>query len=164
MKQISNSEVETLFPVSHCSDMAMFGALSQDSITFLLEHGRVLHCLQGETLLKKGDISDRFYIILQGSLGYYRYDDSEAIHIRDFHLGEQIGFVGMIGLHVRKGDVLIIKDSYLLEITSSLFNEVCDSFASDFVIFMINMAREMSREISDLGEICARLRSQAQHV
>jgi len=163
MKQIIGSKARSLFPISHCSDLAMFGALSRDSVSFLFEHGRILSYERGEVVLKKGDFSDRFYIILQGCLGYYRYDDADAIHIRDFNAGEQMGFVGMIGLHARQGDAVVEKDCYLLEITSALFNEVCDNFASDFVIFMINMAREMSREISDLDAICARLSSRALH-
>lgn len=163
MKQIIGSKARSLFPISHCSDLAMFGALSRDSIRFLFEHGRILSCQKGEVVLKKGELSDRFYIILQGRLGYYRYDDAELIHIRDFKSGEQMGFVGMIGLHARQGDAVVEQDCYLLEITSALFHEVCDNFASDFVIFMINMAREMSREISDLDAICARLSSRALH-
>ncbi len=161
MKQIIGSKARSLFPISHCSDLAMFGALSRDSIRFLFEHGRILSYQRGEVVLKRGELSDRFYIILQGCLGYYRFDEEDAIHIRDFKPGEQMGFVGMIGLHARQGNAVVEKDCYLLEITSALFHEVCDNFPSDFVIFMINMAREMSREISDLDAICARLGSRA---
>ncbi len=163
MKQIIGSKARSLFPISHCSDLAMFGALRRDSIRFLFEHGRILSSQRGEVVLKRGELSDRFYIILQGCLGYYRFDEEDAIHIRDFKPGEQMGFVGMIGLHARQGNAVVEKDCYLLEITSALFHEVCDNFPSDFVIFMINMAREMSREISDLDAICARLSSRALH-
>ncbi|EAR59971.1 Crp/Fnr family transcriptional regulator [Neptuniibacter caesariensis] len=154
---LTESEVTTRFSETHCRELSMFGALSRDSMLFLLHKGRVLQFDQGENLFTRGEQSDRFYIVMDGKLGYYRYEDQQKIHIRDFHKGEQLGYVGMIGLHERKGDAVAEQTSYVLEVSCELFHQVCDSFASDFVIFLINMTREMSREITDLDAICTHL-------
>ncbi|WP_286239026.1 Crp/Fnr family transcriptional regulator [Neptuniibacter halophilus] len=160
MQQLSGSEIKTRFPEIRCRELSMFGALSNDSLQFLLAEGRVLEYAAGETLFHDGDASERFYIILDGSLGYFRKEQGEAIHIRSFRTGEQLGYVGMIGLHERRGDAVAEVDSCVLEISCELFHRVCDTFASDFVIFLINMTREMSREITDLDAICSGLSAQ----
>ena len=47
------------------------------------------------------------------------------------------------------------KPGYVFEITAALFHDFCDKFPEDFKIFLINITREMSREISHLDKICA---------
>lgn len=157
MQRLSTTEINSAFPLAHCRELSMFGALSQDSVQFLLEQGQVLRYEQGERLFSCAEQSDRFYIVLAGTLGYYRYEAEQRIHIRDFKMGEQLGFVGMIGLHERRGDAQAQEISYVLEISCELFHKVCEAFAGDFVIFLINMTRDMSREITDLDALCTRL-------
>ena len=134
----------------------MFGALSDSCVSFLLEHGKLIEYTAGDHLFSLGDASDQFFIILTGQVAFYQTADGHKTYIRSSRAGEQIGFVGMIGLHARRGDAVIEQSGLLLEVSSALFHQVCEKFPEDFVIFMINISREMSREISHLDALCAR--------
>ena len=61
----------------------------------------------------------------------------------------------MIGLHPRRGDAVVEKEGYLLEISTELFHKLCEQYPEMFMIFLINITREMSREISHLDQLYA---------
>jgi len=148
------------FPLEECRALSLFGALSQECITFLLEHGDLGESTAGEKLFIQGEASGCFYIVLNGQLSYFRHNGIERVYLRSYRQGEQLGFASMIGLHERRGDAVTEIQGYMLRVTSDLFHEVCQRFPQDFVIFLVNMTREMSREIIDLDSICADLRTQ----
>jgi len=157
MKALSQSEINRRYPPEFCRQLSMFGALGEGCVRYLLQQGEVMQMEGGEQVMARGDRSDHFYILLQGQIAYFRYSGDWPVHIRSYGQGEQVGFVGMIGLIERMGDVFAEEDSVALRISNELFNQVCERFSADFMIFMINMTREMSREITELDAKCAEL-------
>ncbi|MBR9865745.1 MAG: cyclic nucleotide-binding domain-containing protein [Oceanospirillales bacterium] len=157
MNPISFDELDVQFPEGFCQHLSMFGALSQDSLAFLLQKGTLYRAEAGDQLFRLGDSSDHFFVIIDGSVRFYQHrdNDGERVPLRLYKAGEQIGFVGMIGLHQRRGDAMIETGGYLLEISSALFHQLCEQYPEMFMIFLINITREMSREISHLDEMCA---------
>ncbi|WP_432474638.1 cyclic nucleotide-binding domain-containing protein [Amphritea sp. HPY] len=159
MDILTARQVSERFPLSRCRSLSLFGALSNDCISFLLDNGELGYSLPGEKLFQQGQSSGDFYIVLEGRLSYYRFNGVERVYLRSYSEGEQLGFASMIGLHERRGDAVTEIQGYVLCITADLFHQVCQNFSEDFVIFMINMTREMSREIIDLDSLCADLRT-----
>ncbi len=155
MIAISFDELQLQFPEGFCQHLSMFGALSEASLNFLLQQGNLLSVQPGDKLFSVGDISDKFYVIISGAVRFYqqRDTDAERVQLRLYVAGEQIGFVGMIGLHERRGDAVIETEGYLLEISSALFHQLCEQYPEMFMIFLINITREMSREISHLDQM-----------
>jgi len=134
----------------------MFGALPPECLELLLQEGRLWQMEKGDWFFKQGDESGKFCIILSGFIRFYqpRERDGKMMPLRLYGVGEQIGFVGMIGLHERRGDALMEQEGFILEISSDLFHELCLQLPQAFQIFLINIAREMSREISQLDQMC----------
>ncbi|WP_299198360.1 cyclic nucleotide-binding domain-containing protein [uncultured Amphritea sp.] len=157
MKVISFAELDKQFPQGFCQHLSMFGALSQESLGFLLQQGTLYRAEVGDQLFKLGDSSDHFFVIIDGSVRFYQHrdNDGELVPLRLYKAGEQIGFVGMIGLHQRRGDAVIETEGHLLEISSALFHKLCEQYPEMFMIFLINITREMSREISHLDQMYA---------
>ncbi|WP_428036035.1 Crp/Fnr family transcriptional regulator [Amphritea sp.] len=157
MNVISFDELQRQFPEGFCQHLSMFGALSEESLNFLLQQGNLLAVQVGDELFRVGDNSDKFYVIISGAVRFYqqRDHDGERVPLRLYMAGEQIGFVGMIGLHERRGDAVIETEGYLLEISSALFHQLCEQYPEMFMIFLINITREMSREISHLDQMYA---------
>lgn len=157
MQCLTYSDVNEMFPVSFCQELSMFGALAPACLEFLLNEGRINKYDQGGSVFSPGENSNQFYVVLRGRVSFSRPKGDKKIFIRSFKPGEQIGFVGMIGLHERRGFATVEEPTYLLEITSALFHQVCEKFPGDFVVFLINITREMSREINDLDALCTEL-------
>lgn len=155
MQELDQDSFEYEFPLSLCRELSLFGALSDEALSFLIEQGVKLSYTKGEFLFKLGNPSDCFFIIIDGQLDYYRYVDETQIFIRSYYPGEQVGYISMIGLHDRQGDIIVKKSTTVLVVSSDLFHQVCSKYSQDFVVFLINMTREMSREITDLDSLCA---------
>ncbi|MBE9398182.1 cyclic nucleotide-binding domain-containing protein [Pontibacterium sp. N1Y112] len=156
MQQQTYAELKSQFPLTYCRDLAMFGALSDESLTYLLEQGNLIHCAPGDKIYSANDTSESFYIIISGGTRFHKAKEvcGQMVELRYYKPGEQVGFVGMIGLQKRHGNQVMEDDGYLLEIPAELFHHFCEKFPEEFKILMINVTREMSREISDLDTMC----------
>ena len=157
MQCLTYSDVSEIFSLGFCQELSMFGALTQPCLEFLLNEGKINKYDKGETVFAPGEDSNQFYVVLTGRVSFSRPKGDQRIYIRGFKPGEQIGFVGMIGLHERRGFAVAEEQTFLLEIASELFHQICDKFSADFVVFLINITREMSREINDLDALCTEL-------
>lgn len=134
---------------------SIFGALSSSSIDFLVHHGFIKHLDDGEQLFADGDKGDSFYIILEGALSYYRDSNDAASLIRHVSFGQALGYVHMISLSPRSGYATANGDTVLLEIDYNIFGEFHDRFAFDFGILILNLSRDMARNIQILSQTLA---------
>ena len=66
---------------------------------------------------------------------------------------EQVGFDEMIGLVNRDGTDVATMESLLLTIGNEQFYDMHVKFPAEFGIFMLNLARELSREIEMLEDV-----------
>ncbi|SHE57988.1 Cyclic nucleotide-binding domain-containing protein [Microbulbifer donghaiensis] len=144
--------------IDHLKDAAVFGALSDKAIAYLLKNGRVHVLHKGDTVVKTGDPSGSFFIVLKGSIAYYQASNKHREHIYDFHFGEAIGFVSMIALTPWPGTAIAASDSYVLEVTTDLFYALHCEQPLDFGVLLINLSRELARRILTLIEVVAELK------
>lgn len=124
-----------------------FGALSDDAIRFLLCRGRVVSLDDGERLFQTGGGADSFFVVLEGQLDTSRERADRAVPIHPVAIGEQIGYVSMIGLLQRLGDGRAHGPTVLLEVSSALFYQLHLELPFDFGMLMLNLSREMARTI-----------------
>ena len=68
MQELQYSERREKFSTDFCHGLSMFGALSDDSLDFLLQYGRLLQVAAGDRLFSVGDKSDMFFVVLKGSV------------------------------------------------------------------------------------------------
>ena len=99
-----------------------------------------------------GNPADGFYVLLRGQLDCYREVDSEQVPILIVGVGEQIGYVSMIGLFERLGDGKAHGPTVLLHIGSDLFYQLHLEYPFDFGILMLNLSREMARAFRRVTE------------
>ena len=161
MQLYQYSDLSGQFSLEYCHGLSMFGALSDESLEFLLTHGDIYKLAGNDRIYSLGDSSDMFFVILSGQARFYhpKTDSDDQIPLKAYLPGEQLGFVGMIGLQARHGNAVMQKEGFILEISSALFHELCDIYPEDFKIFMINVTREMSREIAQLDNMCGNMQS-----
>ena len=131
--------------VDYFKKCSTFGALSDKAIDFLCNGGRIVSLADGEALFHTGDTADGFYVLLKGQLDCFREEDHEQVPILTVGVGEQIGYVSMIGLFPRLGDGDAHGPTVLLHVTSELFYQLHLEYPFDFGILMLNLSREMAR-------------------
>ncbi len=153
MKTLDAAEVIDRLGIAYLQELSTFGALTEEVIIELLQHGRVEQLEKGEYIAHFGEVAADFQVVLQGSLAYYKRFEGHDVLTRYFRQGEQLGFDEMIGLIVRDGTDVAAEDSLILNISSSQFYKLHVEHPAEFGIFMINLARELAREIEMLEDV-----------
>jgi CRP-like cAMP-binding protein len=153
MRILSTEQLLKTRELSSFTNASVFGALQEESILWLLEQGEIRSMKQGECLFAKGQPGNSFHVILQGQVSYYKYHNGKYAYIREYCIGEQIGFMSLIALHDRVGRAECHNDTIALEIDNSLFQAFHNQYPREFGILMINLAREMARSLRSVDNL-----------
>ncbi|UUZ71097.1 cyclic nucleotide-binding domain-containing protein [Polaromonas sp. P1(28)-8] len=131
-------------------EMSAFGALSQSFVMKLLADGEVLKLTANETLYRKGDTANSFFVLLKGQITVYEDTDGGKDIIRTMNAGESVGFPAMIALRPRRfsGDATT-DDCIVVKVSSQVFADLYAWDPQQFAIFFMSLSRDMSRFLSD---------------
>ncbi|MEH6577591.1 MAG: cyclic nucleotide-binding domain-containing protein [Amphritea sp.] len=156
MKSVTETEVFNKYPAEYFKDASTFGAISETTITWLFKHGRIIQLDADDTLFQIDEHGDNFFVILKGSFAYYKSHKGKYAFIRDYKIGEQIGFMSMVALHNRVGTAVANEESLVLEVSNNLFNKLHSFAPEDFALLMMNLAREMARTLRATDNLVVR--------
>ena len=159
METLSGTEILRQYPPEQLIELSSFGALSKDTVRWLLEEGRIIQLGRGESLFEPGHRGDSFCIILRGSVAYYRPGGDQYAYIRDYHEGQQIGFSNTLALHDRIGMAIATCEVQILEIDYRLFNRLRVEFPAEFGLLMLNLARELARTVRAVDDAILDIKS-----
>ena len=147
--------------ISHCpynleTDMlktgSIFGALSSSAIEFLLKEGELIHFDADEKIFSDNDKGDSFYVVIEGEASYFKEYAAHSNLIRRVKFGEALGYVTMISLGPRQGYAVACTDALLLKIDCHVFGRLHEHYAFDFGILILNLSRDMARNIRKLSD------------
>lgn len=159
MQSLSGQQLLDLHPLEQLTELRSFGALSPETIRWLLEGGRISQFDKGESLFEPGDAGDSFFIVLDGTLAYYRPGKEQYAYIRDYDRGQQIGFSNTLALHDRVGMSIATSKVLTLEIDYKLFNRLRLVFPPEFGLLMLNLARELARTVRAVDDAILDIKS-----
>ena len=153
MEILDASEVIESLGLPYLRELATFGALPDEVILDLLNRGTIRQFKRGEYIARHDQIATDFHIVLQGKTAFYKHYEGCDVLTRHFLAGEQIDFDLMIGLIPHDGTDVAVEDCQVLEINSTQFYQVHVNFPAEFGLLMINLARELAREIAKLEDV-----------
>jgi CRP-like cAMP-binding protein len=162
MQTVEYGSISGEMTLERCRQYAIFGALSNQAVEYLLTHGVIYSLKAKEALFGVGERSDRFYVVLQGRIAFYKCSGGNWAFMSDYNPGEQIGFVGMITLQPRVGWSYMETDGLVLEVSADLFYELQQRFPEDFSVLMLNLTREIGRSLIRLGDMLVEMTSGSQ--
>lgn len=154
------TELLQRIPLSSLGEVSTFGALSEETIAWLLNLGNILELDEGDLLFRPGEPGDTFFVILEGSVAYYKYHDQRYAYIRDYCKGQQIGFVSVIALHNRVGKAVARERTIALQINAPMFYRLHQEAPKDFGLLMLNLGSEMARTIRKIDNIIVDIKRQ----
>ncbi len=146
--------IDSLGP-AYLRELSTFGALTDVAIADLLAGGRMTLLNKGEVLFRAGAEGSCFYVLLRGRLALYKQCEGHDVLTRHYEVGEQLGFDAMIGLQPRSGTAVASEETLVVEISNDQFYIFHVVHVLDFGLLMINLARELSRDIAKLEDVVA---------
>jgi len=137
-------------------ELATFGALPDEFIASILGNGVITQMKRGEFIARYDERAVDFQIILQGKIAFYKRGTDHDVLTRYFSAGEQSGFDLMIGMITHNGTDVAVEDSLILDVSNIQFQALQSEHPEWFGVLMINLSREMSREIAMLEDVITR--------
>jgi CRP-like cAMP-binding protein len=160
MKTLTLEELYQQFSSEYFQELSTFGALSKEVVKRLLAEGEIFELEPGEYLYQIDSSVDELYVILSGKIALYHHHHDKLGLTHYYKPGQQIGFVGLITLHTRKGTAIANEKCCILSISTKQYYDLYRSSPEAFGILTLNLAREMARTIGEMGDLIAELRSQ----
>lgn len=156
MEIVEASGILEAYGMPYFRQLSTLGAVSDAAISSLLHHGIVRRYEQGDYVSRLDQGASEFHIVLEGRIAYYKHCEGRDVLTRHFSKGEQMGFDLMIGLIHYNGTDVAVEASTVLEISNTQFYNLHLDFPADFGLLMINLARELAREIAMLEDLLGR--------
>ncbi len=153
MEILEAGETVEMLGMDYLNELSTFGALSDEVIINLLDNGVIKHYAKGEYVTRLNQVASDFQVLLRGRIAFYKSFEGRDVLTRYFNQGEQIGFDLMIGLLSHNGIDVAVEDCLILDISSEQFYKLHVEFPADFGLLMINLSRELAREIEILEDV-----------
>ena len=153
MKVLDADATIDLLGLDYLNELSTFGALSDAAITNMMRNGVIRQYDRGENITRLDQPAEEFQVLLRGRVAFYKRFEDRDVLTRYFNQGEQLGFDLMIGLTNHNGIDVMVEDSLLLDISNDQFFKLHVDFPRDFGLLMINLARELAREIEMLENV-----------
>jgi signal-transduction protein with cAMP-binding, CBS, and nucleotidyltransferase domain len=148
MEVIDAAEVIETLGFPYLRELSTFGALSDEVIADMLTNGVIKRFEKGEYVVRINQIAAEFKVVLRGKFAFYKHGED-----CDILTGEQMDFDLMIGLIPHNGIDVATEESMVLDIGSDQFYNLHVNFPADFGLLMINLSRELAREIAMLEDV-----------
>jgi CRP-like cAMP-binding protein len=156
MEILNADKVIESLGLPYLKELATFGAMSDEVIVDLLKRGTIRQLDKGDYVARYRELAEDFQVVLKGKMAYYKHCDDHDVLTRYFQTGEQIGFDLMIGLIPHDGVDVAAEESQILDISNIQFSDLRLRHPADFGLLMINLARELSREIALLEDVISK--------
>lgn len=153
MEIIDSAEVIETFGLTYLRELSTFGALSDEVIIDMLTNGVIKRFDKGEYVTRLDQVASDFKVVLRGRFAFYKHGEDCDVLTRYFSQGEQMDFDLMIGLIPHNGIDVATEESLVLDIDSVQFHKLHVNFPADFGLLMINLSRELAREIAMLEDV-----------
>jgi CRP-like cAMP-binding protein len=148
MQILDRAQLSTILPSDEFRQMSALGALSDSFVESVLAGGELLQLAEGETLYRKGERADCFYIILKGQLAIYQDTDAGREIMRTTNVGESVGFPAMLAMRPRLFNGDATSECIALKISCQALAKLQELDSQQFGILFINLSRDMSRFLS----------------
>jgi len=138
--------------------MALFGALRQETLQFLLEQSRSKNLTAGEYFFREKDPADCLYVLEAGRAAVIKsWHDGEFV-LRHLERGDCFGEMALMDLFPRSASVRAVADCSALALAPADLYRLFERDAEQFALIQMNMGREVCRRLRESDEQLFRAR------
>jgi NTE family protein len=109
--------------------------------------------MRGQMLVAQGEPSDSLFMVLHGALAVRRAGDLEPI--AELRAGEVVGEIGFFANIPRTADVIAIRDTSVLVLTRSAYQELAEDAPAVVEALLAALARRFAKETARLTPLRA---------
>ena len=137
--------------------VSVFGALSADTMDFLLQCSTTTTRAQGDCFFREGDQAQSLYILESGRIAVLKQWRDQEYLLRHLEPGQCFGEMALMDMSPRSATTLAVADSAAFMIESSAILELYRHDLEQFTLLQMNLGREVSRRLRDADDRMFRL-------
>ncbi len=146
--------------VSDLQQFPVFGGISSEVITELMFNSNIYNLTQGDYLFREGDKATSFFVILYGELFISKRGSGQDISLNYLRRGDCVGEVALFDLLPRTASARATTLTRCIEVSSRQLLDVYKKDVLQFVLFQMNLGRELARRLRDADIRLIELHSQ----
>ena len=129
-------------------DIGLFGGLTDESIASLVAVLKVEQIEPGATVMREGEAAREMFVVLGGELEVLKKGaHGNEARVAMLGPGDWVGEMSIIDVMPRSATVRSLAPSLLLKITADDLDKLYRSDVKSYALFVLNMARELSRRL-----------------
>ena len=128
-------------------DMAVFGAISDVSLEFILAQADTMHLPAGEHFFTEGEEGREMYVLEQGRVELLKQWGDESHRLAELGPGDCFGEMALMDLEPRSATARAVDDCLAIRIPRDALNGLYARDAEQFVLIQMNLGREVSRRL-----------------
>lgn len=133
----------------HLADIGLFGGLSRETLKILAESLPTSRIEAGEIVVAEGDTSTQMFVVIAGELEVVKKGESGAdVRVAVFGPSDWFGEMSIIDVQPRSASVRAVAPTLVLAVTADhVENLLYRRDVKDYALFVMNIARELSRRL-----------------
>ena len=137
---------------------AMFGALNDESIGFLLERAKPRRVPAGGSFFEQGERGTSAFLLEKGGASVIKLRGGAEYTLRALAAGDCFGEVALLDFGPRSASVRAEADCEALELDALDLRRLAERDSEQFALIYMNLGRELSRRLRDADERLFRTR------
>jgi CRP/FNR family transcriptional regulator, cyclic AMP receptor protein len=138
--------------------MAIFGAIREDTLEFLLEQARGVMVRAGSFFFRENDEASSMFVLESGRTAVVKGWKGRDFVVHEMATGDCFGEMSLTDLFRRSAGVRAEADCRALELTAGDLLHLFERDAEQFALIQMNICREVCRRLRATDELLFRLR------
>ena len=133
-------------------NVAIFGGLNEETLTFLLDRARRVHVPAGRPFMTEGEPGKSFYVLETGTVRVHKSAQGVQCTLCEFGPGAAFGEMSLLAVRPRSATIEAIDDCVAVEISNSSLFELYEWNPGQFAMLVMNLGREVARRLWETNE------------
>jgi CRP/FNR family transcriptional regulator, cyclic AMP receptor protein len=133
--------------------MPVFGAIRDDTLTFLLQQARSVQVAAGALFFRQHDPADTMFVLEVGRVVVFKSWQGQDVALHDLGVGDCFGEMALMDLLPRSASVRADVDCQAIEISAANLHQLFQRDAEQFALLQMNIGREVCRRLRATSEL-----------
>ncbi len=140
--------------------MPIFGAISDDTLTFLTERAKEVNVAKDEYFFRENDHGSSMFVLEDGRVAVSKSWVGQVQNLAYLEKGDCFGEMALIEMGARSASVQAVENCTALELSIDILHELYQHDLEQFTVIQMNMSREVSRRLRKADDLLFQMQMQ----
>ena len=140
--------------------MPIFGAISDESLKFLLERSKDVRVAKDDYFFRENDQGSSMFVLEEGRVAVLKSWVGQTQGLAFLNSGDCFGEMALIEMGARSASVQATEDCTAIEVSIDILHELYQQDLEQFTIIQMNMSREVCRRLRKADDLLFQVQMQ----